>query len=146
MSTYYLRFVGTDELPKSLSEFDVQQFFYLTPDEIAAIHGRFRADRRLGPALQLVFLRASGRPLDRFSVVPKTLLHYVSKELGLTATSIASLRTIYKRRETLYDHQRWARERLGLRAFDDPLLAELRQELKAQAKDAACVDDLVKGA
>jgi hypothetical protein len=64
---------------------------------------------------QFVFLRASGRPLDRLAVVPKVLLHHLVKELGVARTSIASLRSIYRRRETLYDHQRWARERLRLR-------------------------------
>jgi len=107
MSTYQRRFVGAEQLPRHLSEFDVEQFFRLLPDDVLAIRDRFRADRRLGPALQLVFLRASGRPLDRFAAVPKHLLRHLSTELGLAAINIASLRTLYVRRETLYDHQKW---------------------------------------
>ena len=76
MSSYPLRFVGADRLPKSLSDFDVEQFFQLAPEEADALRERFRADQRLGAALQLVFLRASGRVLDRFSAIPKTLLNY----------------------------------------------------------------------
>ena len=61
---------------------------------MAVIKERFRADYRLGPALQLVLLRAAGRPLDRFVAVPKTLLRYVTDALGMTGASIASLRSI----------------------------------------------------
>ena len=94
MSSYYLRFVGAEQLPKILSEFDFEHFFHLTPEDVAVIKERFRADYRLGPALQLVLLRAAGRPLDRFVVVPKTLLRYVTDALGMTGASIASLRSI----------------------------------------------------
>ena len=73
MSTYHRLFIGTESLPRHLSDFDVEQFFRLLPEDVVAIRERFRADRRLGPALQLLFLRASGRPLDRFAAVPKAL-------------------------------------------------------------------------
>lgn len=80
------------------------------------------------------------------AVVPKTLLHQLVRELGIARTSIASLRSIYRRRETLYDHQRWARERLGLRNFDEDEEAALETQLRLQANDAASLDELVKGA
>jgi len=138
VSKYHLRFVGADHLPRTLSEFDVARFFHLAPADAQAISERFRADRRLGVAVQFVFLRASGRPLDRFAVVPKTLLQHLAKELGVTQTSIASLRSMYRRRETLYDHQRWAREQLCLdraRAGQDPdagSLSDLLDDPQAQ--------------
>ncbi|MBT2303890.1 Tn3 family transposase [Variovorax paradoxus] len=146
MSKYHLRFVGADHLPRTLSEFDVARFFHLAPNEAEAIRERFRADRRLGVAVQFVFLRASGRPLDRFAIVPKTLLQHLAKELGVTQTSIASLRSMYRRRETLYDHQRWAREQLGLGSCGDDELAALKAQLRVQANDAASIDELVKEA
>ncbi|VTU45939.1 Transposase, TnpA family (plasmid) [Variovorax sp. SRS16] len=146
MSTYHLRFVGADHLPRTLSEFDVARFFHLALVDAQAIRERFRADRRLGVAVQFLFLRASGRPLDRFAVVPKTLLQHLARELGVTQTSIASLRSMYRRRETLYDHQRWAREQLGLSSCGDKELAALKAQLRIQANDAASIDELVKGA
>lgn len=109
------------------------------PEDCEALRTRFRADQRLGPALQLVFMRASGRVLDRFSAIPKTLLHHIGRELGAGSANIASLRSIYRRRETLYDHQRWARERLGLQSFEVAVRTELQQELKVQASAAASV-------
>ena len=45
MSTYQRRFVGAEQLPRHLSEFDVEQFFRLLPDDVVAIRDRFRSDR-----------------------------------------------------------------------------------------------------
>lgn len=64
MRPIHLRFVGATELPRSLSDFDVEQSFRLSQADVSAIRERFRADRRLGVALQLVVLRATGRPLN----------------------------------------------------------------------------------
>jgi len=50
-------------------------------------------------------------------------------ELGVARTSIASVRSIYRRRETLYDRQRWSRERLRLRNFDGEEAAALQEQL-----------------
>ncbi|MDM0022093.1 DUF4158 domain-containing protein [Variovorax saccharolyticus] len=79
MSSYYLRFVGADRLPRTLSEFDVARFFSLLPDDAKEIRERFRADRRLGVAMQFVFLCASGRPLDRHGAAIAGVEHYNSK-------------------------------------------------------------------
>ncbi|RST50078.1 DUF4158 domain-containing protein [Variovorax sp. MHTC-1] len=66
---------------------------------------RFRSDRRVEAALQLLFLRACDRPMDRFSVRPRNLLRYVAESLEASPLTIASLRTLYARRPTLYEHQ-----------------------------------------
>jgi hypothetical protein len=71
------RFIGAENLPTRLSEFDVQQSSCLSADEIIAVAERFRHDRRVAAAIQMLFLRASGRPMDRFSSVPKMLLRAV---------------------------------------------------------------------
>jgi hypothetical protein len=110
----HLRFVGATELPKSLSDFDVEQSFRIITADVAAIRERFRADRRLGVALQLVFLRATGRPLDRTASVPRTLLRSLCAALGVAETAIASLKTIHQRVATLYEHQHWARDHAGI--------------------------------
>ncbi len=103
MRPIHLRFVGATELPRSLSDFDVEQSFRISNADIAAIRERFRADRRLGVALQLVFLRATGRPLDRTASVPRALLRSLRVALGVAETTIASLKTIYERVATLYE-------------------------------------------
>jgi hypothetical protein len=112
------RFIGAENLPTRLSEFDVQQSFCMSAEDIAAVAGRFRHDRRVAAAIQMLFLRASGRPMDRFASVPKTLLRAVCEAFQTPAVSIASLRSLYARRQTLYEHQAWARTYLGLQDLD----------------------------
>lgn len=107
MASYEFRYVGADSLPSRLSEFDVQQYFRLSQLDVAALNERFRADRRAGAAVLLLFMRASGRPLDRFTALPKALLYQVGQALDIRAPTIASLRSIYARRQTLYEHQLW---------------------------------------
>lgn len=76
MTSYELRYVGATALPTRLSDFDLQHYFRLSLDDIAALNGRFRSDRRAGAAILLLFLRVAGRPLDQVMTVPRALLRY----------------------------------------------------------------------
>ncbi len=143
---YVKRFIGAEGLPTRLTEFDVGQFFPLSKDDVAALCQRFRPDRRVAAAIQMLFLRASGRPLDRFAVVPRALLRSVSETLGASPVTIASLRSLYARRSTLYEHQAWAREYLGLRALDTDTEIQARQLLAVAAREATHPADLVQTA
>ncbi|RYF53573.1 MAG: DUF4158 domain-containing protein [Comamonadaceae bacterium] len=90
VSTYVYRFVGLEALPARLT--DLQQFFQLGTSDVEAIRQRFRSDRRVAAALQLLFLRACGRPMDRFSVLPRNLLRYVAEALeGVDSFSVHRL-------------------------------------------------------
>jgi hypothetical protein len=60
--------------------------------------------------------------------------------------SIASLRSIYKRRQTLSKHQLWAKTHLGLRELEVDDEAALTAALLAQAADVSHADDLVQSA
>ena len=143
MSAFAYRYVGREELPARLTEFDLQQFFQLTSADIAAIRERFRADRFAAVGLQLVCLRAFGRPLDRFAVVPRNLLQYVCEAFSAPLLSIASLKSLYQRRPTLYEHQQWVKEHLGIKPFDVTSQTALQEMLRVQAAAAADVDELV---
>ena len=140
------RFVGLEKLPSRLSKFDAEAFFSLTTEDVAAIKARFRSDRHVGVALQLVFLRASGRTLDRFAAVPRALLAHIGSAVGATAPTIASLQSIYKRRSTLYEHQLWARTHAGIGDLDAPAQVQLREMLAFAAADASSIDELVRAA
>jgi hypothetical protein len=146
MSTYVYRFVGLEALPGRLTDFDLQQFFELGTGDVEAIRQRFRSDRRVAVALQLLFLRACGRPMDRFSLLPRNLLRYVADALEAPPLTIASLRSLYERRPTLYEHQQWARDYLGLRDLDPAAEAALTAMLALHAAEAAHIDDLVASA
>ena len=60
-----LRYVGRDQLPPRLSDFDLERYFSLTDVDVAALNERFRRDRRAGAAVQLLFFagkRSHARP------------------------------------------------------------------------------------
>ena len=140
------RFIGVENLPSRLSEYDVREAFALSQDDVAAVCDRFRHDRRVAAAIQMLFLRASGRPLDRFATVPKTLLRSVCEALETPAVSIASLRSLYTRRQTLYEHQAWAKSYVGLQELDEARVEQLSQVLAVAALEAAHPDDLCETA
>jgi len=134
---HHRRFIGAEHLRRHLSDFDVDLFFRLLPDDVVAICARFRADRRLGPAPQLLFLRASCRPLDRFAALPKALQHADKLDAELDA-----LRTQFA--ATSAQSERVELERVGavseaqfLRAERDTLkekLANTSGQLQAVSK------------
>ena len=105
MSTYAYRFVGQESLPSRLPDFDLEQFFQLCEADIAAVTDRFRADRQVAGALQLLLLQAMGRPMSQSAVIPRNLLKYVAVALNAPPLSIASLRSLYECAPTLYDHR-----------------------------------------
>lgn len=146
MTHYALRYVGADALPSKLSDFDLQQYFRLSNTDVAALTERFRADHRGAAAILLLFLRASGRPLDRFATIPRTLLRYVGDALGIATPTIASLRAIYQRRPTLYTHQQWIKDYLRLKNVDQLASDELAAYLQAHANEVVSVDELVTAA
>lgn len=54
---------------------------------------------------------------DQVSTLPRQLLHYIGQRLGLPTPTIASLRTLYRRYKTLYDHLIWASGYVGLKSI-----------------------------
>ena len=94
----------------------------------------------------LMFMRVAGRPLDGFNVLPRNLLRHTAQALAVSPPSIASLRSIYRRRQTLSKHQLWAKTYLGLRDFELDDETALIAALLAQAADASHSDDLVHSA
>nr|WP_311530198.1 Tn3 family transposase [uncultured Ralstonia sp.] len=140
------RYVGKDSLPTRLSEFDVEHYFALTASDVAVITQKFRRASHPGVAIQLVFLRASGRTLDQLSTLPRQLLRYIGEKLGVSTPTIASLRTIYQRYPTLYEHQVWACQYLGLTRLDDEQWAGLEAWMRQDASESLTIDDLLQHA
>lgn len=145
MSSFHLRFVGAVELPKSLSEMDVDESFRLSEKDIADVREKFKG-ARLGAALQLVFIRATGRSLDKVTGIPRALLKSLCISLALNDTAIATLKTLYKRSATRFAHQKWAREASGLSPADESTLKQLADALTELAATASSVDELVNEA
>jgi hypothetical protein len=76
-------------------------------------------------ALQIGFLRMSGRLLDAVRIVPPALWKHLGNQFAEPAPDLASLRAMYRRRRTLFDHQDLACQVLEFR----PLLEAQRRAL-----------------
>ena len=114
MQPWQLAFLGKHELPRELTTFELHYFFSYSDAEKQAIRTRRRALNQLGAALHLGFMKMSGCALDAFDMVPRTLLTHLGRELEMDVPTLTSLRALYSRRSTLYEHQRWAAATLGL--------------------------------
>ena len=113
MQGWQTPYLGLRELPREISAFELQAFFSFGPAEKELIERR-RGDRhKLGLALHIGFLRMSGRPLNSVRAVPVALLRHLGKLLEIETPDLASLRALYTRGRTLFDHQQQACEVLG---------------------------------
>ena len=119
MLAWHVPYLGWRRLADDVSEFEIIHFFTLKSAERAAVLTRYRQPLRLGAALQIGFLKMCGRPLDVVQRVPAALLQHLGEQLDIPAPTIATLRALYlKRRRTLYEHQLWAIEFLGMIRFE----------------------------
>lgn len=136
MLAWHVPYLGWTRLPADVSEFEITHFFSLRVEERSAVLTRYRDSLRLGAALQIGFLKMCGRPLDAIQRVPADLLNHLGGQLEILAPTIATFRALYlKRRRTLYEHQRWAMDFLGMIRFDptdtDRLLPSLCDVVRA---------------
>ena len=119
MRHWQRQFLGRTQLPPTLSALAISEFFTLDHAEIQAVLSRYGIEMRLGSALQIGFLKMCGRPLDKLQRVPVAVLEHLSAQVGGPAPEIATLRAIYgKRRRTLYEHQQFALDAVGMTRFD----------------------------
>lgn len=109
MAHWKERFLGITELPKELSPLEIEEFFTLAPADLKAITEQFRPKYRIAVAIQLCFIRLSGTQLASFTVFPRPLLQFVGSQLKVEIPTIASIRAIYKRKQTRFEHQMLAR-------------------------------------
>ena len=115
MQGWQTPYLGLRDIPRDLSGFELQAFFTFSRGERELIEARRGDPLRLGLALHIGFLRMSGRLLDAVRVVPPALWRHLGSELGIDAPEIASLRAMYGRGRTLFDHQQVACDALGFR-------------------------------
>lgn len=127
-----------------MSEFDIERYFALTNSDIAALNEPFRRNRRAGAALQLVFLRTSGRMLDHVGTLLHQLLRYIGERPGLPTPTIALLRPLYQRYKTQYDHEVWACEYLGLTSHGQGQLADVAAWMEQDAAESLTMGALIQ--
>lgn len=133
MDHWQASFLGLKRLPRELTDFEIEACFTFTLAERALIEGRRRPELKLGLALQIGFLRMSGRLLDAVRMVPAALWRHLGSQFSIAAPDLASLRAMYRRAPTLIEHQQLACEALEFHWLSDAqrhaLMRALRQEL-----------------
>jgi Domain of unknown function (DUF4158) len=63
------------------------------------------------------------------SKVPAAVLRHLGRQFKQPVPDIATLRTLYRRRRTRFEHQRWAIQQWGLRDFDSAIEQRLIEHL-----------------
>ena len=104
---------------EDLSDFELRQWFTFGVRERRVIRKEFRSRHWIGVALQSGFVAMTGTTLRSLEYVPAILLRHLGRQFVQKAPDLATLRTLYRRSQTLYEHQRWAIEFMGLRKFDE---------------------------
>lgn len=143
---WQFQYIGSTTLPKTLSTVELSAFFTYSEEERAEIAKRRKDVLRIAAAIQLGFLKMTGSTLDDLNAIPLRLLRHVATEIGATPVGIASLRTIYERPKTRFDHQWWAMELLGFRKPDKEALAPLPAYLENEARLTTDKDALAQRA
>jgi len=106
-------YLGLRSMPKELNQFELHTFFTYSSEERRAILSKREPLHRLGLALQMGFIRMTGGVLASVKMVPAELWAHLGSTLDMKAPDIASLRSLYRGRRTLFTHQKLAIETLG---------------------------------
>jgi hypothetical protein len=114
MQDWHSTCLGRRTLPRDLSAFEIEAFFNFSDTERRVIEDRRGPALKLALALQIGFLRMTGRILEAVRIVPPALWRHLGEQLGVAAPDLASLRSMYQRRRTLFEHQEVACEMLGI--------------------------------
>lgn len=135
MSRWDQRYLGFERFPDALSLHEIERYFTPTSEEITVIHERRSNTNRIGFALQLGFLKMAGRPLNKIEIVPRPVLEHLGVAIGRPAPHIATLRALYRRRRTLFEHQAAAQQLLGRVEITDHAQRGLTAYLRREAID-----------
>jgi hypothetical protein len=146
MESWRRQYLGLEALPASLTSAEIEFFFTPTEQDRVFVSNRRRPLTRLGLILQIGFLRMTGRPLALFERLPAAVLACAADHAGLSAPRIATLRSIYRRRMTLFQHQRIAAEALGFQTLPEHAARKLTAYLRRQANTQLERTDLVQDA
>jgi Domain of unknown function (DUF4158) len=127
------RYLGWSDLPADLTQVEIEVLFTLGPSLISFLGTRRSDLSRLGLALQVCFVRMSGRLLGSTKLVSSEILATLARQLDIRPPMLASMRSLYRRRQTRYDHQKEAVAILGLKSLSAGSSRQLGAYLSEQA-------------
>jgi hypothetical protein len=141
---WQMPFLGLEAFPAELTAFEIRYFFTFTATEREAIFTRRGNRHRLAAAIQIGFIKMAGCPLAAFDTLPMAVLRHLSSELKIATPDLTSLRALYRRRSTLYEHQAWAADLLGFRPFTERRRRVLVTQVRHEAHNAVTIQRLVE--
>jgi TnpA family transposase len=142
MGRWEQRYWGRDGFPETLTALELQRFFTPTTEEMTVVTQRRSETNRIAFALQLGYLKMTGRSLNSVDLVPVAILAHLGEVIGCAAPRIASIRALYRRRRTLFDHQAEAQKLLGRIEAGEHALRGLTAYLRREAIASYTVADL----
>jgi TnpA family transposase len=146
MASIWSRYLGQSDLPGELSQVEIDVLFALTEGQLAATEEVKTPQGKLGLALQICFLRLSGRLLGSTDLVAPQILATLAAQLNVAAPTLASMRSFYKRRQTRFDHQQRALDVIGFRRTTAGAVRQLGIFLSGEAHKVVETDALVHAA
>ena len=132
MRAFQSTYVGRRDFPKSLPDFMLQRWFTLEARDRRLIRKTFRSRYWIGAALQLGFVGMTGTTLRSIEYVPSSVLRHLGRQFAQQVPDIATLRTLYRRHMTRFQHQRWAAQQWGLRECDAAIEQSLTAHIRAR--------------
>ena len=130
------RYLGEERFPETLSALETEHFFTLDQDELVSVRERRGPLNQFALALQIGFLKMTGRTLNSVELIPPQILNHLGRQFDCAAPRIASIRAFYRRRQrTLFEHHASALRLLGRNELpphaERGLVAYLRREATA---------------
>lgn len=114
MEHWQVPYLGMRQIPNELNEFELVTFFTFSSKERSLIDARRNELYRLAVGLHIGFVRMTGRTLDAYKQIPKTLWSHLGAQLGINPPEVGTLRSLYQTRpRTLVDHQMIGYQALG---------------------------------
>ena len=132
MRAFQSAYVGRHDFPTFLPDFLLRRWFTLNARDRHSIRKTFRSRYWIGAALQLGFVGMTGTTLRSLEYVPTSVLRHLGRQFSRPVPDIATLRTLYRRRKTRSEHQRWAIQQWGLREFDAETERRLTEHIGAR--------------
>lgn len=118
---------------RDLCGFEIEAFFTYSEPERRVIDDERRTPAlKLALAPQIGFLRMTGRLLEALRVVPLGLWRHLGTQFGIEPPELASLRTMYRRRRTLFEQEDLACAVLGFHAETEAQRRTLARAINAE--------------
>ncbi len=157
VTAFQYRLVGKENVGDTLSDVDIELIFALSKSDVDIIRTHFggrtktrsqpRDAAMLGAAVQLSYLRATGRAPDQVSRIPYPILQRLCADLALNEQiAIGSMRTLYRAKSTRYDHLARLVLLFNFSTVDDAVWKELEAVMQTWSRSANSVEELVREA